>query len=200
VFFDALIEINGIKDFQEWFFYPGMLFGSSLKWWGKPGERPAIHEGIDLCFYKDQKGKMRSLNSSSLIPAMDAGRVTVVSDDDYLGKSVFVRHASLVQTAGTQKRVLHSVYAHVCPASGISPGRILDKNEVIGTISSLKGRNLKISEHVHFSLIWMPEHYPAGSLLWDKMMKDNALVFTDPFTFLSDDNPLPYVTGIYTNA
>jgi hypothetical protein len=65
-----LIEQNGISDFSQWFFYSGMLFGSDEKWWGKGGERPEPHEGLDICYYKNKAQSLCKLDGQIKVPVM----------------------------------------------------------------------------------------------------------------------------------
>ncbi len=81
----------GRSGFQEWFFYPGMLFNAMNKWWGNQGKRDRPHEGLDLCFYKNRKGRILQLDESTKIPVLYDGVVVQVIND-FIGKSVMVEH------------------------------------------------------------------------------------------------------------
>ncbi len=49
----------------EWLFYPGMLFGSLLKWWGDWRERYTRHEGVDIAFYRSVIAQLQNNSNFS---------------------------------------------------------------------------------------------------------------------------------------
>jgi len=178
-FFNALKESNRLKTFKEWFFYQGMLFGSLETWWGTARCRPSPHEGLDIGFYKDTTGKLRCLEPGFKVPAVADGVVYEISDDDFLGKSIFVRHEIYNETGN----ILHSVYAHSIP-NGISVNENVCKGDVIATVSDITDRNLAVSSHLHISMIWLPESYPKNLLKWQLMPKAKEVFLSDPFDYL----------------
>ncbi len=190
-FFNALVEINNLISFKEWFFYKGMLFGSHEKWWGRAGIRPAPHEGLDIGFYNDIKDNIQPLNNSVKIPVVADGTIIEISDDDFLGKSVFVRH----KIFDKDLKVLHSVYAHSTPLENLHINDKVKKGDVIATIADISTRNLSISGHLHISMIWLSEDYPTELLKWQKLPNSNDVIMADPFDFLdcqySTDNFKP---------
>ena len=179
-FFNALEKINRLHTFKEWFFYEGMLFKSLETWWGRERSRPSPHEGLDIGFYKDTNDKIRCLEPGFKVPAVADGVVYDISDDDFLGKSIFIRHDINNETGG----ILHSVYAHSIP-NGIDVNDNVTKGDIIATVSDIRNRNLTISSHLHISMIWLPENYPKNLLKWQLMPESNDVVLSNPLDFLN---------------
>lgn len=180
LFFDTLVEINHLRSFKEWFFYQGMLFGSLAKWWGRAGDRPASHEGLDISFYKDTNNSIQQLNNPVKIPVVADGTIIEISDDDFLGSSVFVRHKIFDKNS---KR-LHSVYAHSKPLEGIHVGDNVQEGDVIATIADISSRKLSISGHLHISMLWLSQDYPNELLKWQILPNSTNAILADPFEFL----------------
>ena len=179
-FFNALEKINRLHTFKEWFFYEGMLFKNLETWWGRERSRPSPHEGLDIGFYKDTNDKIQCLEPGFKVPAVADGVVYDISDDDFLGKSIFVRHDINNETGG----ILHSVYAHSIP-NGIDVNDNVTKGDIIATVSDIRNRNLTISSHLHISMIWLPENYPKNLLKWQLMPESNDVVLSNPLDFLN---------------
>lgn len=190
-FFKKLVEINDLKSFKEWFFYNGMLFNRSEKWWGKADDRPSQHEGIDIGFYKDTENQIQTLKNPFRIPVIADGTVIEISNDDLLGKSIFIRH----EIFDKDKKVLHSVYAHSTPAYELKVNDKVEKGFIIGSIADISSRNLMIEAHLHISMIWLTENYPKELLKWQILPGSKEAVLADPFEFLdcrySTDNYKP---------
>ena len=179
-FFNTFAEVNNLKSFKEWFFYKGMLFGSLEKWWGDAGQiRQIPHEGLDVGFYKDTDNRVLPLNNRAKIPVMADGTIVEISDDDFLGSSVFVRHEIFDKSL----KVLHSVYAHSTPFDSLCVNDKVKKGDAIATIADLTKRNLQISGHLHLSMIWLSKDYPVELLKWQILPTSNNAVMVDPLEF-----------------
>ena len=74
---------NGLADngFSEWVFLPGMLFRAPHKWWGKGGKRDNLHEGLDLCIYRDRRNRICHFKETTRIPAMYDGVVLKIINE-----------------------------------------------------------------------------------------------------------------------
>lgn len=179
-FFRDLVEKNHIEDFDSWFFYSGMLFGSEDKWWGQGGIRPAPHEGLDVCFYRNRKGGLGCLDEKTRIPAMFDGVVFEVSDDDYLGQSIFLRH----DFRDSNGFFLHSVYAHVTPVDGLARGDKLGQGDIVAQVADIRHRNIALPGHVHVSMVYLPENYPLDMLKWSILSMTYQARLVDPFAYL----------------
>jgi murein DD-endopeptidase MepM/ murein hydrolase activator NlpD len=185
-----LAEINSLDGFSEWFFYNGMMFGRYEKWWGDGGERQDPHEGLDIYYYVANDRSIRRLDGDIKVPVMFDGVVFDISDDDYLGKSIFVRH----DMADSNGFFLHSVYAHSTPVNGLHVGQNVEKGEVVAHIADIRERNLKIPGHLHVSMIYMPEDYPKDMLKWSILAVTYNARLVDPIGYLE----CAYSTGDYT--
>jgi Peptidase family M23 len=179
-FCDDLVELNNISDFAEWYFYSGMLFGSREKWWGKGGERSRPHEGLDICYYKDSEQTVRTLEGMVKIPAMFDGVVYEISDDDFLGKSIFIRHDEY----DSNSNILHSVFAHTLPVTGLAVNQKIRRNDVIARIADTRGMNLAVPGHLHVSMIFLPEDYPKDQLKWQILAVSRRARLVDPVDYL----------------
>ena len=115
-----LLSANGLAEcgFEEWLFDPGMMFGSDRKWWGGGGPRTTPHEGLDLCFFRVGLSATRRLLAGTKIPAAFEGTVVHMCDD-YLGKTVFVKHQGIAD----EDRHLFTIYGHTQPRPRQTPDR-----------------------------------------------------------------------------
>lgn len=165
-------------DFERLVFYPGMLFGADYKWWGDRRKRDKPHEGIDICFYRTVKGDIRLVGPKFLIPAMFAGKAVKIIDD-YLGKSVFVRH----DVRDGQRRQLYTIYGHAVPSENLLSGTNLHEGEIIGTIGDTGEKS--VMSHLHISLAWIPVSINLNQLDW-KLIGDPAIVrLIDPLGIIA---------------
>ena len=185
-FCELVVNHNNLSEqgFLQWAFYPGMLFQSRERWWDNGGFRDKPHEGIDLCLYNDQSGSTRALDTAAPIPVMYRGCVKNIIDD-YIGKTVFMAHDIYNDTV----KQLYSIYGHVEPLGRIESGVILEEGEIVGSIAGTEGKRLKILPHVHISVAFIPESFPAEHLDW-KIMNESPDI-----TLL---NPLDIFNGNYT--
>ncbi len=157
-FNEFLIGYNDLDEygFNEWIFYPGMLFNVLIKWWGNLGRRSKPHEGLDLFLYRDKSGKHHKLNEEIKIPVIFEGEVVKI-DNDYLGKSVFLRH----EIFNSDERQLYTVYGHVLPHKSIIIGESLLEGKIIGNISDIKGKRKSVPSHLHITIGWAPLTIPS---------------------------------------
>ena len=172
---------NGLdeKGFHSWFFYPGMLFHETEKWWGEGGIRVTPHEGIDFCFFRDNNGKPGSVNAGAKVPVVFEGMICSIADD-FLGKSIFICHNYYDQN----ERQLISIYGHVEPCRNISPGSVVREGEVIALIGDASKRNQEMPSHVHISLAWIRKDLPDETLNWEIMKDNKSVVLFDPFDII----------------
>ena len=182
-FFHDLLDVNDITDFSRWFFYSGMIFGSSDKWWGKKGDRPSPHEGLDIGFYIDNHGNRRPFTPAIRIPVMDNGEVYYISEDDFIDSSIFVRH----EYRDSNGWYLYSVYAHCHPHGHIKPGQSIQYGDSVATLGDPAKRNLKIPAHLHVSLMFLSIDYPPDMLKWDVLALSYQARLVDPFGYLDCD-------------
>ncbi len=169
-----------LGNFDCWLFRPGMLFGSLQKWWEEGGVRPHHHEGIDLHLYRDTAGVMRMLSGPVKIPAAYDGRVVKIIDD-FLGKSIFVRHRIFSADDALQ---LCSVYGHTLPVNILQEGSEVTAGEVLATLPASYENKSKIPAHVHLTLVWLPKNFPDHQLYWQPIQH---MALCDPLMILSDN-------------
>lgn len=177
-FCEYLIEHNKLsaQGFEEWIFYPGMLFQSPDKWWGNGGYRDRPHEGIDVCLYRDQDGKICRLDALTKVPVMYRGSIVSIIDD-YTGKTAFVCH-DIRDEEGNQ---LYSIYGHMEPLDSIAMGGMVDEGRIIGSIAdNMKNKEIKMLPHLHLSLAWIPEDFPQEKLRWNTISDSPGVTLLNP--------------------
>jgi hypothetical protein len=175
--------INNL-DLRGWLFYPGMLFGSMDKWWGIRNSRDSAHEGIDLCFYRSTSGSMATLEPGTLIPILHDGQIVHITDD-FLGKTVFVRHPR----HGACNRELYSIYGHIRPKDPLLPGLQVRAGDIVGCIAAPRNR-AGISApppHLHLSAALISNTFPPEKLGWKVMSSGEIIRLIDPLPLLDCD-------------
>jgi hypothetical protein len=175
--FLAVNHLEG-SNFKEWLFAPGMLFSARGKWWGNGGDRTAPHEGIDLKYYRTVDGRTNSIGPGMKIPVIFPGRVAVVIDD-FLGKSVFIRHPQFHRMEAT----LFSAYGHTQPEPEIQEGVKLEE-DIIGTIADKENSRRNIPPHLHISVAWIADNLLAKDFSWKKLSEPGISIFVDPLFIL----------------
>jgi len=180
-FSEFLIKHNDLNkfEFEEWVFYPGMLFNDLYKWWGDGGVRQRPHEGLDLCFYRDKAGQEHSLDERIKIPVMYEGEIIRI-EDDFLGKSIFVSHG-IHDDLGNR---FHTIYGHTNPYSGVAIGKTLSEGDAIATIADARKKKTEISPHLHISVAWLPKSFPYERLDWETMSNRSMATLCDPLEFI----------------
>ncbi|WP_300674345.1 M23 family metallopeptidase [Desulfoluna sp.] len=181
-FIKAISQANGLGPVR-FVAHEAMLFGTRKSWWGGRKARPLPHEGVDLCRYYTQGGEPRSLSPGARIPVACEGRVWAVTDDDFIGRSIYVRHEGC-------QGVFFTVYAHVSPRTGLAEGDALVRGEVLATLADPVVRHLRISPHLHFSLMTFPDSLSRHALRWATMGAGNEVCFHDPRSLLGEDMAL----------
>jgi hypothetical protein len=178
-FLKALCEANGLGQVR-FAAHEAMLFGTRKSWWGSRQARPLPHEGVDLCYYHAQDGTLGALHPGTRIPVACAGRVWAISGDDFIGRSIYVRHE-----AG--HGVFFTAYAHVSPRLGLSEGDVLARGEVLSTLADPALRNRRISCHLHLSLMTFSDGLSKENLRWATMGAGEDVRFHDPTPLFGDE-------------
>ena len=177
-FSEQLLEYNGLRNagFHAWAFRPGMLFRARGKWWGDRGTRALPHEGIDLCLYTDESGRLSALGPSTRIPVMFAGEVVKV-EKDFLGQSVYVAHAIDNGDGGR----LWTIYGHTRPAEHVRPGKRLGEGEIIASLAKAgKGDGKGLLTHLHLSMAWISTGSNTQEVNWKTLHEPGVAVLLDP--------------------
>jgi len=176
------LGLNALEErgFIRWVFHPGMLFASSETWWQATGPRKNPHEGIDFCFFRDNKKQIHSLGAALKVPVMFDGRVVKI-DDDFLGKSVFVRHT--INDANEMQ--LCSFYGHTRPLPETVRGADVQAGSAIAAIADTGHTKNKMLPHLHVSVGWIEKGYPCEQLSWEIIGNPGVVRLMDPLELMS---------------
>jgi hypothetical protein len=158
----------------EWLFHPAMLYRATRKWWGDGVKRDSPHEGLDLCSYRTGQGTIRYLNENTLVPPIFTGRIVRIIDD-FLGKSVFVRH-SFQSPSGR----LYTVYGHIVPGPGMVEGADIDIDTAVGILAT----GSSVPSHLHISVARVSDAIPPQDLDWKTMLDPGKVTLIDPLTVM----------------
>jgi Peptidase family M23. len=160
--------------FKEWVFYPGMLFQDMEAWWTDNGLRPTPHEGIDLCFYRDNAGKVRRIDNGTKIPVMYTGDI-VHTHDDFLGKSIYVKH----RIKDKSGNALYTIYGHTTPRNHYLTGKKVREGDIIAEVAALP-ENSKIFPHIHITIAWIHKSLPCKKLDWNTIWNSRLVTLCNP--------------------
>ena len=144
----------------QWLFHCGMLFLSQDKWWGDFKFRHAVHEGIDITYYRVQPGCLKNFDDSIKVPAIGKGIVLNICDD-FLGKTLVIEHQN---DPSSDKRVVF-VYAHILPENHLKMGHTIQKGDVIATVCDTH-KNPLLPPHLHLSCFEIPKNIMPKDLNW----------------------------------
>jgi murein DD-endopeptidase MepM/ murein hydrolase activator NlpD len=142
--------------FESWAFRPGMFFGDRIEWWGDRNRRRSEHEGIDFAEGRQSNGRIAGIPEGTPVRALEDGEVAAVLDD-FLGKTIVVRHPRFVNKDGA---VLHTQYSHILP--DMVSGATVFKNQVLGKVGRLTTSGAPA--HFHLAAVWIPQFIPASRL------------------------------------
>lgn len=176
-FNEYIIQKNGLDavGFECWIFCPGMLFNTLDKWWGDRERRDRAHEGLDLCLYRDRRGRILRLDEKTKIPVMYDG-IVVKMINDFLGMSVIVEHG----LSETDESKFCTIYAHTTPRADLRAGRTVREGEIVATLANSSRSKDNILPHLHVSLGWSSKVVSYDDLDWDKIGVWNTLTLLDP--------------------
>ena len=71
--------------------------------------------------------------------------------------------------------------------AGIEREVALEEGGIVGSISGTEGKRLKILPHVHISVAWIPESFPAEHLDWKSMNESPDIILLNPLDVLNSD-------------
>jgi len=176
-FTEYLIQENALDEhgFKEWIFYSGMLFNATNKWWGDQGKRDKPHEGLDLCLYRDRRGRMHRLDEKTKIPVIYDGIVVGIVND-FLGKSLIIEHG----LTDSDNNKFCTIYGHINPHKGLHVGRIVREGDIIATLADLRNSKVKTLSHLHISIGWASKFISYDKFDWETIGALNTIIFTDP--------------------
>ena len=151
-----LDELKKGSGFESWVFRAGKLFGACTEWWGDQNRRYAEHEGIDFAEGRDSDGLLRPMPEGTPVRAIEDGEIAVVLDD-FLGKTILIRHS---QTVNKQGSVLYTQYSHILPVE--FPASAVAKGQLLGRVGRMT--RSKVPAHFHFAAAWVPQTLPPSAL------------------------------------
>ena len=178
-FTEHFIRANGLRknNFEEWLLCSGMLFNVPVSWWGIHGKRKKLHEGLDLGFYRNQKKEIIGFDDSTRIPTIYSG-VIVGIFNDFLGKSIFIKH----EISSADKGTLCTIFGHVNPESEIYPGMRIEAGEIIASAAS--SETSSVSSHLHISMGWAKKEITTEFLDWKVIGSSEMLKLIDPLEII----------------
>ena len=168
-----------IHGFKEWIFYPGMLFHNTEAWWTDNNLRPTPHEGIDLCFYRDNAGQVRRIDSETKIPVTYNGEIVHIHDD-FLGKSIYVKHS----INNKSKNTLHTIYGHTIPQDHCVTGKRVREGDIITEIAALS-KDSNVLPHIHITMAWIHESLPCKKLNWNTIWTSKSVTLCNPLDHIN---------------
>ncbi len=150
-----------IADFREWLkllaaesgfkhfvFQTGMLFGDCIEWWGDRNRRRTVHEGLDFAEGFNPDKEVRSIPEATPVRAIADGiRVSIL--DDFLGKTVVVKHPVFTNEHGD---VFYTLYSHIQPVDESSGS--VKKGQLLGRVN--KSTRARTPGHLHLTGAWIP--------------------------------------------
>ena len=181
-FICRLIQGNSLEaiGMQRFVFYPGMRFGSSDKWWGKPGYRHAPHEGIDICFFQTASGRFCRMDASTRIPTAADSRIVHVMED-FLGHTVVA--SQMIPKEGG--RELLTLYAHIKPDARLRVGDRLREGELFAGIADVEYPNIPLLPHLHISVAWADQLPDYRQWTWKLLNQCGSECFIDPLKWMA---------------
>ncbi len=188
-----LIRVNQLDQlgFEQFVFYPGMLFGSWDKWWGSPGYRHASHEGLDLCFFQAADGSCYRLDAATCIPMAGDSRIVHIMDD-FLGQTVVAGR----MVPDMDGRELLTIYAHIRPAPGLAAGDPVAHGDVFSRIAPVDAGGPPLLPHLHVSMAWADQLPDYRRWSWKLLNQCGSACFIDPLqTMGMSSRVIPFSFG-----
>jgi murein DD-endopeptidase MepM/ murein hydrolase activator NlpD len=140
----------------SWVFHPGMLFGDSIEWWGGGDQRRTQHEGIDFAEgIRPGFGICRIPEGTPVRAIMDGESVALL--DDFLGKTIVVRHSDILNSNGD---VFYTLLSHIQPVT--SELGFVAKGQILGSVG--KSTKSRTPAHLHLTGAWIPSHIPPDTI------------------------------------
>ena len=188
-FGEWLARLTMESGFDGWRFRPGMAFGERTEWWGPRGRRRTVHEGLD--FVEGFRcGKVMLIPEGVTARALASGEVAATLDD-FMGKTVVLRHPSLTLPGG---EVFHTLLCHIQTEAPLPS--FVKKGETLGRVGRRAG--IRIRPHLHLSCGWFPNDFPFAKAGIDtsihpgftptKLTNINNLIETSPLCVRSSDD------------
>jgi murein DD-endopeptidase MepM/ murein hydrolase activator NlpD len=157
-FREWLDTLTAESDFESWKFRRGMFFGDRIEWWGNRNRRRTLHEGIDFAEGSRSDGSVRPVPAVPVRSIADGEIVSLL--DDFLNKTVVVRHPGIRNEAGA---MFYTFFSHIQPqTSRLGP---VIRGEVLGEVH--KAGSSGAPAHLHLTGAWVPECIHADEVTMD---------------------------------
>jgi hypothetical protein len=181
-FHEWLTRLTEDCGFRCWVFRPGMSFGDRIEWWGDGCRRRTEHEGFDFVEGIGPGASMRGLPEGTSVRSIAEG-VAVALLDDFLGKTIVVRHPAFTRPNGD---VFHTFLSHIQPLIK-GPGPVA-RGGLLGHVG--KSTNSGVPAHLHMTGAWFPEAVAASGIRMDHIHPGFAPVSLADFSALMRRSPL----------
>ena len=180
-FCDWLNLLTEESGFKYWIFDRGMLFGDCVEWWGDCARRRTKHEGIDFAKGFRTGSGICSIPEGVPVRSIADGEVTAILDD-FMGKTVVVRHPSIARANGD---VFHTLLSHIQPhTTKLSP---VTKRQIIGEVR--KGTAVRVQAHLHLTGAWFSKNLDPNEMTIDHIHPAFEPVALVNIEALIKDNP-----------
>ena len=182
VFPEWLSRLTKESGFEYWIFHPGMLFGDCIEWWGDRCRRRTEHEGCDFAKGWKPDAGISHIPEGVPVRAIAEGEVVAMLDD-FLGKTVVVRHPAITRSNGD---IFHTLLSHIHPL--IKESDAVAKGQILGKVS--KSTNARVPAHLHMTGAWIPETLAPNEIRMDHIHPAFTPVVLTDFKNLMQGNPL----------
>jgi hypothetical protein len=177
-----LTEENG---FKCWIFRPGMLFGNPIEWWGDGCQRRTEHEGLDFATGILHNGEICSIPEGVPVRALADGEIVTVLDD-FIGKTVVVRHSTINRPNGD---IFHTLLSHIQPQ--VRRLNTVAKGQIIGRVG--KSAKAGAPAHLHLTGAWIPRTLAVHEIRMDHIHPAFEPVALASFNDHVQANPLCFL-------
>jgi hypothetical protein len=144
--------------FENFVFRPGMFFGDRVEWWGNQSRRRTEHEGLDFVEGSKPGAGICAIPEGTKVRSITSGEVVAILDD-FLDKTVVVRHSGITNVHGA---VFYTLYSHIHPI--LVPGPVA-KSRILGIVGRSTG--VRAPAHLHMSGAWIPPDIHPNQLRMD---------------------------------
>jgi len=180
-FLQWMERLKNESGLERWVFRPGMLFGDRIEWWGDRNRRRSEHEGIDFVEGSNAGRVIQGIPDQTPVCAMADGVVVAVLDD-FLGKTVVMRHTAIANESGD---AFHAFFSHIRPGADLS-GPIA-KGRIIGKVCG--AGNSRVPAHLHLTGAWIPQSIQPTAITLDNIHPANTSVILVNLNELIEKNP-----------
>jgi hypothetical protein len=181
-FHEWLRRLTEESGFKRWIFRSGMLFGDCMEWWGDGSRRRTEHEGLDFAIGVLPGGGIRDIPEGVPVRSPADGEVVAVLDD-FIGKTVAVRHPAISRPDGC---TFHTLLSHIKPL--VKRRDSMVEGQIVGTVG--KSTNASAPVHLHLTGAWIPKTLVADEIRMDHIHTAFAPVALVGFNDWLRGNPL----------